>query len=65
MLAECSAVYFKKPLRIVINMRRLRGPAAQQAYVYSTLKRVLLVFGFIISCSAFRVRVGDGNSRML
>lgn len=45
MLAERSAVYFKKPLRKVINMRRLRGPAAQQAYVYSTLKGCCLYLG--------------------
>lgn len=31
MLAERCGVYFKKPLRKVMNMRRLWGPAAQQA----------------------------------
>lgn len=64
MLAECSGVYFKKPLHKVMNMRRLWGLAAQQALCLLCFKRVLLAFGLIISCSVFRVKVGDSNSRI-
>lgn len=49
MLVECSGVYFKKPLRKVMNMRRLRGQQLSELGVYEALKRVLLAFGLIIS----------------
>lgn len=65
MFAERSGVYFQKtPLRKIMNARRLWGPAAQRAQCLLSIKRGLLVSGLIMSCSIFRVKVGDSNSRI-
>lgn len=67
MLVECSGVYFKKPLRKVMNMRRLRGQRLSELCCLLCFKRVLLAFWAhykVIYIQGEKKNGGDSNSRI-